>query len=94
MAGKSYVATPLSFNHFLGRSTGDFMSFAHTPDRFRQRWISAHSPIPGLYFSGQDVVAAGISGAMVGGEQLPHLRCSVATSWMTSAAAPRPRESV
>lgn len=61
------LATPLSFNHFLGRSTGDFMSFAHTPHRFRQRWISAHSPVPGLYFSGQDVVAAGISGAMVGG---------------------------
>ncbi|MEU5259803.1 NAD(P)/FAD-dependent oxidoreductase [Amycolatopsis sp. NPDC021455] len=61
------LATPLSFNHFLGRTTGDFMSFAHTPERFRQGWISAHSPVPGLYFAGQDVVAAGISGAMVGG---------------------------
>ncbi len=61
------LATPLSFNHFLGRERGDFMSFAHTPERFAQRWISAHSPVPGLYFSGQDVVAAGISGAMVGG---------------------------
>lgn len=61
------LATPLSFNHFLGRTKGDFMSLAHTPERFRQRWISAHSPVPGLYFSGQDVVAAGISGAMIGG---------------------------
>ncbi|WP_428340516.1 phytoene desaturase family protein [Mycobacterium sp.] len=61
------LATPLSFNHFLGKGTGDFMSFAHTPDRFRQRWINAHSPVPGLYFSGQDVVAAGVSGAMIGG---------------------------
>lgn len=61
------LATPLSFNHFLGRTTGDFMSLAHTPERFRQRWISAHTPVPGLYLSGQDVVCAGVSGAMVGG---------------------------
>ncbi|KJK33567.1 FAD-dependent oxidoreductase [Lentzea aerocolonigenes] len=61
------LATPMSFNHFLGRTTGDFMGMAHTPERFRQRWISAHTPVPGLYFSGQDVVSAGVSGAMVGG---------------------------
>jgi all-trans-retinol 13,14-reductase len=61
------LASPLSFNHFLARASGDFMSYAHTPDRFQQRWISAHSPVPGLYFSGQDVVAAGVSGAMIGG---------------------------
>lgn len=61
------LATPLSFNHFLGREKGDFMSFAHTPQRFSQRWMRAHSPIPGLYFTGQDVAAAGLSGAIVGG---------------------------
>ncbi|MBV8181891.1 MAG: NAD(P)/FAD-dependent oxidoreductase [Mycobacterium sp.] len=61
------LASPLSFNHFLARASGDFMSYAHTPDRFQQHWISAHSPVPGLYFSGQDVVAAGVSGAMIGG---------------------------
>lgn len=61
------LATPLSFNHFLGRTTGDFMSLAHTPERFRQQWISAHTPVPGLYLSGQDVACAGVSGAMVGG---------------------------
>lgn len=61
------LATPLSFNHFLGRETGDFMSFAHTPRRFRQRWINAHSPVPGLFFTGQDVVTGGIGGAAMGG---------------------------
>jgi all-trans-retinol 13,14-reductase len=61
------LATPLSFNHFLNRKRGDFMSFAQTPERFAQRWMRAHAPVGGLIFSGQDVAAAGVSGAMVGG---------------------------
>jgi all-trans-retinol 13,14-reductase len=60
------LATPLSFNHFLNRDVGDFMSYAQTPKRFAQRWMRAHSPIPGLFHTGQDVTAAGVSGAMVG----------------------------
>ncbi|MDO0916646.1 NAD(P)/FAD-dependent oxidoreductase [Streptomyces sp. DT2A-34] len=61
------LATPLSFNHFLGRTHGDFMSLAHTPERFAQRGLSAHTLVPGLFLSGQDVAAAGVSGAVVGG---------------------------
>lgn len=61
------LATPLSFNHFLNRSRGDFMSFAPTPERYTQRWMRAHSPVKGLFFSGQDVSMGGVSGAMVGG---------------------------
>jgi all-trans-retinol 13,14-reductase len=60
------LATPLSFNHFLNRERGDFMSFAQTPQRFAQRWMRAHAPVDGLFFSGQDVAAAGVSDAMVG----------------------------
>jgi all-trans-retinol 13,14-reductase len=29
--------------------------------------MRAHGPVKGLYFTGQDVTAAGVSGAMVGG---------------------------
>ena len=61
------LATPLSFNHFLNRTQGNFMGFEQTPKRFAQRWMRAHGPVEGLYFSGQDVAAAGVSGAMVGG---------------------------
>jgi len=63
----SELSTPLSYNHFLGRSHGNFMGYEQTPKRFAQRWMRAHGPIHGLYFSGQDVSAAGVSGAMVGG---------------------------
>jgi all-trans-retinol 13,14-reductase len=61
------LATPLSFNHFLNRSSGNFMGYEQTPRRFAQRWMRAHGPVKGLYFTGQDVTAAGVSGAMVGG---------------------------
>ncbi|MGC2781057.1 MAG: NAD(P)/FAD-dependent oxidoreductase [Bradyrhizobium sp.] len=61
------LATPLSFNHFLGRRHGDFMSYAQTPERFAQGWMRGPGPVRGLYFSGQDVAGAGVSGAMVGG---------------------------
>ena len=43
------------------------MGFEQTPAAFAQRWMGAHAPIQGLHFSGQDVTAAGVSGAMVGG---------------------------
>ncbi len=61
------LATPLSFNHFLGRQYGDFMSLAHSPNRFALRDLSSHTRIRNLYLSGQDVAAAGVSGALMGG---------------------------
>ena len=61
------LATPLSFNDFLGRTRGDFMSFAPTPERYEQRWTRAFSPVKGLLFTGQDVAMGGVSGAMIGG---------------------------
>lgn len=61
------LATPLTFNHFLNRSRGNFMGYEQTPLRFAQRWMRAHGPVKGLFFGGQDVTAAGVSGAMVSG---------------------------
>ncbi|MBF6451072.1 NAD(P)/FAD-dependent oxidoreductase [Nocardia elegans] len=61
------LATPLSFNHFLGREHGDFMSLAASPARFAIRGLSAHSGVENLFLSGQDVAAAGVVGAVQGG---------------------------
>ncbi|WP_338889054.1 NAD(P)/FAD-dependent oxidoreductase [Rhodococcus sovatensis] len=61
------LATPLSFNHFLGRSHGDFMSLAASPARFAIPNLGAHSGIENLYLAGQDVAAAGVVGATQGG---------------------------
>lgn len=61
------VATPLSFNHFLNREHGDFMSLAASPERFAVKKLSAHTGVPNLYLAGQDVAAAGVVGAVQGG---------------------------
>ncbi|MFD7011265.1 hypothetical protein [Rhodococcus jostii] len=61
------LATPLGFNHFLGRDRGDFMSLAASPKRFAIRGLGAHSGVPNLFFSEQDVAAAGVVGAVQGG---------------------------
>ncbi|WP_405848733.1 hypothetical protein [Streptomyces sp. NBC_01518] len=42
------------------------MSLANTPERFAQRGLSAHTSMTGLLVTAQDV-AAGVSGAVVGG---------------------------
>ncbi|OZC87696.1 NAD(P)/FAD-dependent oxidoreductase [Rhodococcus sp. 05-340-1] len=61
------MATPLSFNHFLGREFGDFMSLAPSPERYAVQGLRAHSSIPNLFFGGQDVSASGVVGAVQGG---------------------------
>jgi all-trans-retinol 13,14-reductase len=53
------LATPLSFNRFLGRQYGDFMSLAHSPNR-----------IPNVYLCGQNVAAAS---AVLGGDAMADL---------------------
>jgi all-trans-retinol 13,14-reductase len=61
------LGTPLTINHFLGKEKGAFMGIAQTPARYRQRWLRAPSPFPGLYFTGQDIAGNGIGGAVIGG---------------------------
>nr|WP_218681706.1 NAD(P)/FAD-dependent oxidoreductase [Rhodococcus qingshengii] len=61
------LATPLSFNHFLGRTHGDFMSLAASPARFAISNLGAHSGPKNLYIAGQDAAASGVVGAVQGG---------------------------
>ena len=59
------LGTPLSSEHYLG--TPHSYGLAHTPARFQQDWLSVHTPISGLYLTGQDIVSCGVMGAMIGG---------------------------
>lgn len=61
------VSTPLSYETFARRERGGFMGIESTPQRFRQKWLRAQSPIGGLYLTGQDVSTDGVIGALVGG---------------------------
>ena len=39
----------------------------HTPQRFKQRWLRPETKIKNLYLTGQDIVTAGVSAAMMSG---------------------------
>lgn len=61
------VSTPLSYETFAKRERGGFMGTKSSPQRFRQKWLRAQTPIKGLYLTGQDLATDGVIGALVGG---------------------------
>ena len=40
---------------------------AHSPKRFRQRWLRPQSDMKDLYFVGQDITTVGVSSALFSG---------------------------
>ncbi len=61
------LSTPLSTKHFCNYQKGELYGLNHTPERFQQDFLRVHTPIKNLYLTGQDVVSAGIGGALAGG---------------------------
>lgn len=60
------LSTPLSTAWFGNYPQGEIYGLDHDVDRFRQEWLHPITPIPGLALTGQDVVTAGVGGAMMG----------------------------
>jgi len=63
------LGTPLSNNYYLGVREGEVYGLSHSVERF---WdysddLSPATDIAGLYISGQDILSAGIAGALSGG---------------------------
>ncbi len=61
------LSTPLTTKHFINYEHGEIYGIDHTPDRFKQTHLRPQTPIKGLYLTGQDIVTAGIGGALFGG---------------------------
>ena len=61
------LSTPLSTRHFCNYEQGEVYGIDHTPDRYEHRFLRVHTPIKQLYLTGQDVVSAGIGGALAAG---------------------------
>lgn len=61
------LSTPLSTKHFVNYQHGEIYGIAHTPERFRLKWLRPKTPIKNLFLTGQDVVTAGIGGALFSG---------------------------
>ncbi|MBT8219476.1 MAG: NAD(P)/FAD-dependent oxidoreductase [Bacteroidia bacterium] len=61
------LSTPLTTQNFVNYKNGEIYGIDHTPSRFRQKFLRPRTPIKGLYLTGQDVVTAGIGGALFAG---------------------------
>jgi all-trans-retinol 13,14-reductase len=61
------LGTPLATAAFTGHEKGGFYGVETTPRRILSDALSARTPVPGLFLTGQDVMTPGIAGALVGG---------------------------
>lgn len=61
------LATPLSTEWFHLYDRGEIYGLDHDSQRFRQDWLHPVTPVKGLYLTGQDVVTAGVGGALYAG---------------------------
>jgi all-trans-retinol 13,14-reductase len=63
----SELSTPLTTQNFVNYKKGEIYGIDHTPERFKQNFLEARTPIKNFYLTGQDIVSAGIGGAMFSG---------------------------
>ncbi|TAJ53318.1 MAG: NAD(P)/FAD-dependent oxidoreductase [Nevskiaceae bacterium] len=61
------LSTPLSTEYFGMYGKGEIYGLDHDLHRFEQKWLHPVTPVKGLYLTGQDVVTAGVGGALMGG---------------------------
>lgn len=61
------LATPLSTEWFHLYDRGEIYGLDHDAKRFRQDWLHSVTAVKGLYLTGQDIVTAGIGGALMAG---------------------------
>jgi all-trans-retinol 13,14-reductase len=61
------LSTPLTTQHFVNYSKGEIYGLDHSPSRFRQTFLVPRTPIKNFYLTGQDIVTAGVAGALFSG---------------------------
>jgi len=61
------LSTPLTTQHFMNYETGELYGLDHSPERFKQKFLRPHTPIQNFYLTGQDIVTAGVGGALFAG---------------------------
>jgi all-trans-retinol 13,14-reductase len=61
------LSSPLTTQHFSGYAYGELYGLNHSPDRFAEVALQPRTNIDGLFLTGQDIVTAGVSSALMGG---------------------------
>ena len=61
------LSTPLTTEHFVNYEKGEIYGLDHSPARFRQSFLKPRTKIKNFYLTGQDIVTAGVGGALFSG---------------------------
>ena len=61
------LSSPLTTKNFVNYSKGELYGLDHTPSRFNQKFLRPKTPIKNFYLTGQDIVSAGVGGALFSG---------------------------
>ena len=61
------LSTPLTTQNFVNYKEGEIYGIDHTPQRFRQKFLQPRTPIKNFYLTGQDIISAGVGGALFSG---------------------------
>lgn len=61
------LSTPLTTQNFVNYKKGEIYGIDHKPERFEQKFLQPRTSIKNFYLTGQDIVTAGVGGAMFAG---------------------------
>jgi all-trans-retinol 13,14-reductase len=61
------LSSPLTTKNFVNYNKGELYGLDHTPSRFNQKFLRPKTPIKNFYLTGQDIVSAGVGGALFSG---------------------------
>ncbi|MBL30413.1 MAG: FAD-dependent oxidoreductase [Flavobacteriaceae bacterium] len=61
------LSSPLTTKKFVNYDRGELYGIDHTPERFSQKFLKPETEIKNFYLTGQDIVTAGVGGALFSG---------------------------
>ena len=61
------LSSPLTTQKFVNYQKGELYGIDHSPERFNQKFLKPRTEIKNLFLTGQDIVTAGVGGALFSG---------------------------
>ena len=61
------LSSPLTTKKFVNYQKGELYGIDHSPERFNQKFLKPRTEIKNLFLTGQDIVTAGVGGALFSG---------------------------
>ncbi|WP_462249570.1 phytoene desaturase family protein [Ekhidna sp.] len=61
------LSSPITTKHFMNYERGELYGIDHNPERYENRFLQPRTPIKNFFLTGQDIVTAGVAGALFAG---------------------------